>query len=146
MIFQGGPDPLSPPPSGSALETVSSQLVPKSTRTLVNSYPVLVNSYLTFGQLVPTPSQLVPESKNVAGLSMIDGEWVSLGPNKPFQTLKHHNLLSVLRLSSGQPVQRSQLVCLWGGVLRACSIIHNHLNLVFAIGLELVQSYIIISI
>ena len=47
--------------------TVSSQLVPKSTRTLVNSYPFLVNSYLTFGQLVPTPSQLVPESKNVAG-------------------------------------------------------------------------------
>ena len=26
--------------------TVSSQLVPKSTRTLVNSYPFLVNSYL----------------------------------------------------------------------------------------------------
>ena len=46
---------------------VSSQLVPKSTRTLVNSYPFLVNSYLTFGQLVPTPSQLVPESKNGAG-------------------------------------------------------------------------------
>ena len=43
--------------------SVSSQLVPKSTRTLVNSYPFLVNSYLTFGQLVPTPSQLVPESK-----------------------------------------------------------------------------------
>ena len=46
-----------------ACEEVSSQLVPKSTRTLVNSYPFLVNSYLTFGQLVPTPSQLVPESK-----------------------------------------------------------------------------------
>ena len=46
---------------------VSSQLVPKSTRTLVNSYPFLVNSYLTFGQLVPTPSQLVPESKNGVG-------------------------------------------------------------------------------
>ena len=45
------------------LRAVSSQLVPKSTRTLVNSYPFLVNSYLTFGQLVPTPSQLVPESK-----------------------------------------------------------------------------------
>ena len=65
---------------------------------------------------------------------MIDGELVSLGPNKPFQTLKHHDLLSVLRLGSGQPVQRSQLLCLWGGILRACSIIHNHHNLVFAIG------------
>ena len=65
---------------------------------------------------------------------MIDGELVSLGPNKPFQTLKHHDLLSVLRLGSGQPVQRSQLLCLWGGVLRACSIIHNHHNLVFVIG------------
>ena len=56
---------------------------------------------------------------------MIDRELVSPGPNKPFQTLKHHNLLSVLRLGSGQPVQRSQLLCLWGGVLRACSIIHT---------------------
>ena len=65
---------------------------------------------------------------------MIDGELVSLGPNKPFQTLKHHNLLSVLRLGSGQSVQRSQLLCLWGGVQRACSIIHNRHNLVFAIG------------
>ena len=64
---------------------------------------------------------------------MIDGELVSLDPNKPFQTFKHHKL-SVLRLGSGQPVQRSQLLCLWGGVLRACSIIHNHHNLVFAIG------------
>ena len=36
---------------------------------------------------------------------MIDGELVSLGPNKPFQTPKHHILLSVLRLGSGQPVQ-----------------------------------------
>ena len=52
----------------------------------------------------------------------------------PFQTLKHHNLLSVLRLGSGQPVQRSQLLCLWGGVLEACSIIHNHHNLIFSIG------------
>ena len=51
----------------SAVQKVSSQLVPKSTRTLVNSYPFLVNSYLTFGQLVPIPSQLVPESKNGAG-------------------------------------------------------------------------------
>ena len=65
---------------------------------------------------------------------MIDGELVSLCPNKPFQTLKHHNLLSVLRLGSGQPVQRSQLLCLWGGVLGACSILHIHHNLVFAIG------------
>ena len=56
---------------------------------------------------------------------MIDGELVSLGPNKPFQTPKHHSLLSVLMLGSGQPVQRSQLLCLWGGVLRACSIIHS---------------------
>ena len=32
-------------------ETGTGQLVPKSTRTLVNSYPFLVNSYL--GQLVP---------------------------------------------------------------------------------------------
>ena len=66
---------------------------------------------------------------------MIDGEFVSLCPNKPFQTLKHQNLLSVLRLGSGQPVQRSKLLCLWGGVLGACSIIHiHHHNLVFAIG------------
>ena len=36
---------------------------------------------------------------------MIDEELVSLGPNKPFQTIKHHILLSVLRLGSGQPVQ-----------------------------------------
>ena len=33
---------------------------------------------------------------------MIDGEFISLGPHKPFQALKHHNLLSVLRLGSGQ--------------------------------------------
>ena len=112
---------------------VSSQLVPKSTRTLVNSYPFLVNSYLTFGQLVPTPGQLVPESKNGAGWSLIDRELVSLCPNKPFQTQKHHNLLSVLRLGSGQPVQRSQLLCLWGGILEADLIIHH--NLVFAIGI-----------
>ena len=65
---------------------------------------------------------------------MINGELVSLGPNKPFQTLKHYNLLSALRLDLGQPVQRSQLLCLWGGVLVACSIIHNHHNLVFEIG------------
>ena len=26
---------------------------------------------------------------------MIDGRFVSLGPNKPFQTLKHHNLLLI---------------------------------------------------
>ena len=65
---------------------------------------------------------------------MIDGELVRQGPNKPFQTLKHYNLLSVLRLGSGQPVQRSQLLCLWGGVLEACSNIHNHHNLVFEIG------------
>ena len=65
---------------------------------------------------------------------MIDGELVRLGPNKPFQTLKHHNLLSVPRLDLGQPVQRSQILCLWGSVLGASSIIHNHHNLVFAIG------------
>ena len=64
---------------------------------------------------------------------MIDGELVILGPNKPFQTLKHHNLLSVLRLGLGQPVQRSQRLCIWDGVLGACSIIHNHHNLIFAI-------------
>ena len=40
----------------SVISYSSSQLVPKSTRTLVTSYPFLVNSYLTFGQLVPTPS------------------------------------------------------------------------------------------
>ena len=28
------------------------------------------------------------------------GGLVSLGPNKPFQTLKHHNLLSARRLGS----------------------------------------------
>ena len=39
----------------------------------------------------------------------------------------------MLRLGSGQPVQRFQLLCLWGGVLGACSIIHIHHNLVFAI-------------
>ena len=65
---------------------------------------------------------------------MIDGELVILGPNKPFQTLKHYNLLFVLRLGSGQPIQRSQLLFLWRGVLGACSIIHNHHSLVFAIG------------
>ena len=32
---------------------LSSQLVPKLTRTLVSSYLLLVNSYLIFGQLVP---------------------------------------------------------------------------------------------
>ena len=64
---------------------------------------------------------------------MIDGELVILGPNKPFQTLKHYNLLFVLRLGSGQPVQRSQPLCLWRGVLGSCSIIHNPHNLVFAI-------------
>ena len=58
---------------------------------------------------------------------------MNLCPNKPFQTLKHQNLLSVLRLGSGQPVQRSRLLCLRGGVLGACSIIHIHHNLVFAI-------------
>ena len=58
---------------------------------------------------------------------------VSLCPYKPFQTLKRQNLLSVLRLGSGQPVQRSRLLCLWGGVLGACSIIHIHHNLVFVI-------------
>ena len=65
---------------------------------------------------------------------MIDGELVILGPNKPFQKLKHYNFLFVLRLDSGQPAQRFQLLCLWRGVLGACSIIHNHHNLVFAIG------------
>ena len=65
---------------------------------------------------------------------MMDGELLSLGPNKPFQTLKHHNLLSVLRLGSGQTVQISQLLCIWGSIFGACSIIHNHHNLVFAIG------------
>ena len=60
---------------------------------------------------------------------MIDGELVSLGHNKPFQTLKHHDLLSVLRLGSGQPVQRSQLLCIWGGVLRACSIITSQFSI-----------------
>ena len=65
---------------------------------------------------------------------MIDGELISLGPHKPFQALKkNHNLLSVLRLGSGQPLQRFQLLCLSGGVLGACSIIHHH-NLVFEIG------------
>ena len=57
---------------------------------------------------------------------MIDGELVILGPNKPFQKLKHYNFLFVLRLDSGQPAQRFQLLCLWRGVLGACSIIHNH--------------------
>ena len=38
----------------------------------------------------------------------------------------------MLRLGSGQPVQRSQLLCLWGGVLEADLIIHH--NLVFPIG------------
>ena len=58
---------------------------------------------------------------------MIDGELVSLGPNKPLQTLKHHNLLSVLRLGSDQPVQRSQLLCLWGhrSVMIARSVFLN---------------------
>ena len=65
---------------------------------------------------------------------MIDWELVSLGPNKLFQTLKHHNLLSVLRLGSCQSVQRSLLLCLWGGVLGDCSIIHHHYNLIFVIG------------
>ena len=35
-------------------QMLSSQLVLKSTRTLVNSYLFLVNSHLIFGQLVPT--------------------------------------------------------------------------------------------
>ena len=48
IIFrdQGRTDPPPPPPG-------TGQLVPKSTRTLVNSHPFLVNSYL---------SQLVPKS------------------------------------------------------------------------------------
>ena len=65
---------------------------------------------------------------------MLDGELVRQELNKTFQTLKYHNLLSVLRLGLGQSVQRSQLLCLWGSVLGACSIIHNHHNLVCEIG------------
>ena len=65
---------------------------------------------------------------------MMDGELLSLGPYKRFQTLKHHNLLSVLRLGSGQPIQRSQLLCLRGSIFGACSIIQYHHNLVSAIG------------
>ena len=37
------------------------QLVPKSTRTLVNSYPFLVNSYLS--QLVPTARTFSPKRR-----------------------------------------------------------------------------------
>ena len=36
---------------------------------------------------------------------MVDGGLVSIGPNKPFQILKHHNLLSALRLDLCQPVK-----------------------------------------
>ena len=84
------------------------------------------------------PSLVKIEHKNTATLDSARSKKKSkvavlqLGPNKPFQTQKHHNLLSVLRLGSGQPVQRSQLLCLWGGVLEANLIIHH--NLVFAIG------------
>ena len=49
--------------------------LPKSTRTLVNSYPFLVNSYLNFGQLVPTLSQLVPESKT----GQVEHDWRRVG-------------------------------------------------------------------
>ena len=115
--------------NGFLVNSYLSQHVPKSTRThfwstrtwpLVNSYLPLVNSY--------------PESKNGVGWSMIEGGLVSLGPNKPFQTLKHQNLLFALRLGSCQPVQRSQLLRLWSSLLGACSIIHHHYNWVFAIG------------
>ena len=51
--------------------------------------------------------------------------------------LKHHNLLSALRLGSDQPFQRSQLFCLWGGIQGACLIIHPHYN--FAMGRGLGQ-------
>ena len=34
---------------------------------------------------------------------MIDGKLVNLGPNKTFQMLKHHNLLSVLTACSKIP-------------------------------------------
>ena len=48
---------------------------------------------------------------------MIDGEFVNLGPIKPFQTLKHHNLLFVrfekacLKIPTLMPL---------GGLLEAC--------------------------
>ena len=76
--------------------------------TLVDSYLPQVNTY--------------PNKINGARR---DGELVSLGPNKHFQTLIHHNLLSALRLGSDQPVQRSYAygAAVW----------------------ELVQSYIIIT-
>ena len=102
-----------------------SQHVPKSTRTNFWSTRIIPDLWST----CTCPKSTRTRVKKRGRVEHDRGRLVSLGPNKPFQTLKHHILLFALRLGSCQPVQRSQLLRLWGSLLGACSIIHHTLFL-----------------